>query len=165
MKANRDFLVSLDNQLRAVDLSLASFAPQQRVKALDATEERYFVEEEDRASGLARKRSCVKNTTTGQRRYECPIVVKAGHRHHPSWHMTLDMGTIGWPGSTFLIYGLGIRGTQSWDRCHRVKNDVGDGVAEAGLGLIRLEFASLLTLRNGPFGRGANHRVLEGEWV
>ena len=65
------------------------------------------------------------------------------------WH-TKDMGASGWYAGIFLMNGMKIRGTVSFDIFHRLHCDIQDAAAEAGLELARLEAASVCAVRRGP---------------
>ena len=82
-----------------------------------------MVTQVDPLSGEPRHRSCIRNLTSGARFFEMPVKIKDGVEVRPTWHVTLDQGSIGFPGMVFYALGLGARCTLSWDRLHRVTND------------------------------------------
>ena len=60
------------------------------------------------------------------------------------------------------MQGLRLRGTISWDIFHRLSCDAQDACNESGLTIIKLEMASVLGLRRGPWGKEGNHEALVG---
>ena len=83
-----------------------------------------------------------------------------GLRLSPALHMWLDQGSIGWPGVGWALHDLGLRGSRSFDRFHRIINDWNGAVTAAGLMMSKVEYQVVLLMRIGPFGGGANHSVL-----
>lgn len=160
--ANREFLRCLDHQwVRGAGISLADFLPGRRLRALHATEERYYVELPCPITQEPRRRSCIENKATGERFIEVPHVIVDGARQPKmTWHCCQDMGPLGWPGMTWFFLKAGARGTQIWDRLHRLHNDRLDGISEAGLTMVRLEWAPVLNMRLGPFQKSGNHGLL-----
>lgn len=89
-------------------------------------------------------------------------VIQQGQCVNNILHVVLDEGSVGDPGINWLFRQCRIKGTHLWDRLHRVINDWGAGLSAAGLQTTCFEWSSVLTLRKGPFGKQANHRVLQG---
>ena len=73
-----------------------------------------------------------------------------------TWAPLLGMGGI------WLVNGLKVRGSICWDIFHRLQCDLQDACSSAGLTIIRLEMATVLGLRRGPWGKEGNHDVLLG---
>lgn len=160
--ANREFLRCLDHQWsRGAGVALADFLPGRRLRALQATEERYYIEMPCPITQEPRKRSCIHNKATGERFIEVPHVIVDGARQPKlTWHCCQDMGPVGWSAMTWFFLKAGARGTQIWDRLHRLHNDRLDGISEAGLTMVRLEWAPVLNMRLGPFQKSGNHQLL-----
>lgn len=160
--SNRDFLVSLDHQLRrGCGQSLAAFRPHYRLRRLQQDEVRYLAKVRDEASGDILRRSCVHNPKTGERHFECPIRLVNGVRDYKVWRMTLDMGSIGWPAVQWLVYEYGIRSAVHWDRHHRLQNDWKEGYTGAGLAMSRLQFGVVMNMVQGPFKGSATWRLVQ----
>jgi hypothetical protein len=160
-RANREFLISLDNQLRkGCGLSIMTFVPPRRLASLGADETRVFVKRMCPLTNVVRRRSCIKNVLTGEKQYELPLVVVNGTRTNNTWHCRLDCGSIGDPAVNWIFRDLGAKGTHLWDRLHRIVCDWLDGLSEAGLTGLRFDWSAVLSCRKGPFGKQANHRIL-----
>ena len=56
-----------------------------------------------------------------------------GARKAPILHLALDQGAVGFQAALWFLNGLGIRGTASFDLCHRVQNDILGATTAAGL--------------------------------
>ena len=78
----------------------------------------------------------------------------------PTLHLSQDMGSASWLGSVWLVCGLQLRGSLSWDLFHRRTNDLADATSQAGMTIIKLEMSAVLGLRRGPWGKDGNHDVL-----
>lgn len=92
--ANRHFIDALDNALRGGGLAagLAHYLPRFRVGALRPGGTRYSIEVED-SSGVASKRSCIKDGGDGATRYEVAKVIAGGEvQRRPTLHCCLDQG-------------------------------------------------------------------------
>ena len=162
-QANRQWLHHVDHQWnRGAGVKLSDFLPARRLSALGVGQKRFFVEMDCPVTQQKRKRSCIEDTVSGQRYLEVPLRVVDGLRQpRPTWHVCQDQGTLGWPALAWYIYKAGARGTQLWDRFHRCANDRIDGLSEAGLTSVRLEWAPVLSLRSGrPFKKAAHHHTL-----
>ena len=61
------------------------------------------------------------------------------------------MGASGWYAGIFLVNGMKIRGTVSFDIFHRLHCDIQDAAVAAGLELARLEAAAVCAVRRGPY--------------
>ena len=89
---------------------------------------------------------------------------------NPTWHICSDQCEGSWQGLVGLVYGVGLNATISWDRIHRLTNDVASAQNSAGLRFVMEMFRPVLSMRNGPWGRAANHEVVtcqlcKSEWV
>lgn len=77
--------------------------------------------------------------------------------------MSSDMGPIGFPAQQWLLSGVGLKGSTSWDVFHRLIADLSLATTGAGLTLIRLEAVVINKLRKGPFKPGGqNAAVMHG---
>jgi len=148
--ANKHCLMAVDwALLKCNGWGLAAFLPAKAVGPLPEGGRRYFAETKCPISKEPRRRACV--TMGSQNRwFEVPHRVVEGAHWRPTLHLTQDMGSASWQGGVWLVNGLGIRGTISWDRFHRHQCDQMDACAESGLMLVRLEMAAWLALRRGP---------------
>ena len=139
---------------------MSALLPKNPSKGLPEGATRYYVPQTCPISGEDRRRACLE-LLDGNRRSEVPCRLVGGQHRRPTLHLTMDMGAATWYGGVWLMVGLGLRGTISWDRCHRLVNDVTDAISEAGLTIIRLEMINYLNLRRGPFAKEGNHEVLK----
>ena len=161
--ANHDFIVHLDNQFRKSSgkWGLSLFLPSAPPRPLKNSENRYMVMAPCPLEKRSRLRACIKDMLKGTKRFEVPLKVTANGRENHIWHVCQDMGSVGWVAVNWLLYGPpALRGSQQWDRLHRLHNDWLEGIAYAGLTLTRLEFANVMKARCGPFNRASNHRKL-----
>ena len=161
-KANRDFLIKLDNaMLRCLGYGLLAFLPPRRPRPLLPGERRYLVNYQGPGDEHARPRVCVDHGD-GRRSFEVPIVKMDGVRVYPIVHFALDQGSIGLPGTLFLQSALGLRCAMVWDCFHRLQNDLELAQADAGLLVLKLEMLQVTKLRVGPWGKQSNLFILRG---
>ena len=89
-KANRDFLIKLDNaMLRCLGYGLLAFLPPRRPRPLLPGERRYVVNYQGPGDEHARPRACVDHGD-GRRSFEVPIVKRDGRRVYPIVHFAHD---------------------------------------------------------------------------
>lgn len=154
--ANVEFVERLDNGLRkGLGFGLAKFVPARRLGALLAGERR----DTANVGGAGQRRLCIEGPQ-GERRIESPHILVDGVRRHLVLHLFCDLGSIGWPGSSWLIHKVGLRGTLIYDVLHRRSCDWDGVVAEAGLRLVQFECTQILKFRHGPFHQSADHSAL-----
>lgn len=97
-QANRCFIICLENQIRAgCGAPLTRFLPATKAGALVGTEERYHTEAVDPLTGQQRRRSCIIDRQSGQRRFELPVQA-AGVRACPVAFLGRASGLQGRPG-------------------------------------------------------------------
>ena len=148
----------LEHQLyQATGTKLAHFLPARRLGALQADEQRYFVNQRDAETGQEVERSCVKNTSSGRKDYEVPVRIVDGQRQSACWHIFLDQGPVGWGADTFLQQHAGLRMTVSHDRLHKLTNMWKMALTSANLSLVRAELGVVLNARCGPWKQGGFH--------
>ena len=161
-KANRDFLIKLDNaMLRCLGYGLLAFLPQRRPRPLLPGERRYIVNYQSPGEEHARPRVCVDHGD-GRKSFEVPTVKRDGLRVYPIVHFAQDQGSTGLPGTLFLQSALGLRCTMVWDCFHRMQNDLELAQADAGLLVLKLEMLQVTKLRVGPWGKQSNLFILRG---
>ena len=77
------------------------------------------------------------------------------------WHTVHDSGSCGDPAVNFLFRYCHGKGSDLFDRPHRLMNDWGHGLTVSGLQVNRGEWLPTLTCRKGSFAKQLNHRVLQ----
>lgn len=80
----------------------------------------------------------------------------------PTLHIASDMGPVGLAAQQVLLCRVGLRMTTSWDNLHRLQANLQHAQQDAGLLLVKFEFAVVCKLRKGPFKPGgANWSLLK----
>ena len=130
------------------------------VGALPEGARRYFVDGLDPISGEPRRRACIE-LATKERYFEVPFQTRDNKHVRPTLHMNQDQCAASWHIGNYLLRGVQARGTQRWDRFHRLENDKWEALADAGLTIIFLEFQMALNIRRGPWLNNSNHRILK----
>ena len=161
--ANAAFFKASEHQIRGgCGLDYAMFLPKVRPRKLEKNEERKIVLKWDPLTSKEVPRSIITNTATGKEWFEIPRLVRDGVVVFNILHGVSDLGSLGDPAMNWYFRGLGADGTSIWDRPHRIMCDFSGGLTEAGLTVGRFEWQQVMTLRKGPWGKGGNHRVLQG---
>ena len=89
-KANKAWVISLDNALRAgIGRGLQAFIPRKRCRALLEGESRYLADFTPPGESQPRKRACLL-APDGSRSWEMPLKVEAGRKIAPALHLSLD---------------------------------------------------------------------------
>ena len=157
--ANCYWLYALDHALQTgANLKLCDFLPFRRATALQPGERRYFCDEADVVQGNergVRRRSCIENTATKQRRLELPTR-GSGVR---DLVLVQDQGPVGWPASEYLFTQLGISGFWLRDPFHRLWRDQQAAVKTSGMYAVALELIVCLNHRTQPFGTSGFHQA------
>lgn len=159
-RANQAVLISVDWSLQRMNgWGLDVFIPKKMTCGVPLGGRRYFTKQQCPLSGADRQRACIE-TLEKERYFEVGCRVEDGAHIRPTLHLSQDQGAASWHGSVWMMNALGVRGTLSWDRCHRHQNDIAEAATSSGLVLLKLEMSSVLGLRRGPFGKERNHEVL-----
>ena len=159
---NKTFLRAVDHQLRVgCGINLALFIQRSPPRPLGPHERRHIVMVEDPLSGETIPRSLIRNSKTEKQWFELARHVIDGEVQDNILHTVADCGSIGDPGFNWFFRKCAAKGSQLWDRPHRVVNDWLAALTEAGLHLGRYEWGAVLSLRKGPWGKQANHRILQ----
>ena len=159
-QANLKHLLALDWALVRVNgWGLSAFVPSRPCGMLPAGAKRYMTEMACPISGQPRKRSCVL-LADGTRTYEVPVRVQQGVLVRPTLHLAQDQGSSSWYAGVFLVQGTDFRGTVTWDLCHRLINDLAEAWGNSGMTLARLEHATLMSIRRGPYNRQGHRETL-----
>ena len=161
---NYDVLLALEHALVVgCNLSLATFQYSRPPQPLLRSERRYFSDYEwpYPRGDFARKRACIEDTYTGCRKWEVPLRMVSGEYFRRALHLFVDQCSMGWHNATFLFAGKAqLRGTYSLDRIHTQVNLFGAARAEAGLGLLHLEWLTALNATKGPNKTHGHMRTL-----
>ena len=98
----------------------------------------------------------------GAAHFEVPRVLRRSGAHwRPTAHVCQGQAASSWHGTVWMLQSQGARMTLVWDRFHRLHNDVLDGIAEAGLSVMRFEMLKALKPRRGPWGKDQTHAVTQ----
>ena len=159
-RSNKHFLCALDNGFRqGFGHGLARYIPTQPLRPLQAGQKRYMVSVDVAGQGL-RKRVCLQNAD-GARQLEYNLRLLQGIRQAPCLHMAADQGPVGMAGIMWMLHAAHLRGTCTFDLCHRLVNDILDSQAASSLVVVKCQFAQVNRMRKGPFRvGGANYSVL-----
>ena len=79
----------------------------------------------------------------------------------PTWHVCLDQAFVGWCFIWYAFHFLKLRGAISPDPVHRVTNNMKLADNASNLNVLQLEYATVLSLRVGPFGKHQHHKVIK----
>jgi hypothetical protein len=165
--ANQHFGHALDHAMAAsLGISLKEFKPEQRPLPLQRSEVRYFVILPAAEGHAGRRRSCIRDTLTGRRRFEVPEVRIDGVLHRPTLHSRADQGSVGWPFLSWLYQAQGIRGSLHHDDCHRQWNNSRNAIREAGLETALIEAIAAMSCHQGPWHGNAFFCIIRdaGRW-
>lgn len=114
------------------------------------------------AGGAAARRSCIRRTDGASLPcIEHPRILIDGKASAPTLHLSIDQGSIGLSAAVWMAAGRGLRMTLCTDVCHRIHNDVLDGLCATGLSVLRLEFTQVNKMRRGPFNGQTNASVMK----
>ena len=124
-------------------------------------EVRYFVMTRDARSQEDRKRSCIRDSVSGAKAYEMPVVVKDGVLQEYVLHTTADRG-VGWSALMWLYHGPPqVNGFLLTDRFHDIQNRIKEAQSIAGLTLSKLEWSVIMNSRAGPWNGGAHNSTMK----
>lgn len=167
-KANWVSILALDRALEATwGLGLKRFVPKRLLGPLAPDTERVLVPKSALPPSIqasSSNRTCRAMLKVGDT--HTLEAIYSGHRE--VLHITLDQGSIGWPGRGWLLNRCGVRGTRWPDPCHRHVNNVNDALQTSGLAIFKSEALLLTNTNAGPFGEAANYDKWVGateEWL
>ena len=153
--SNRYFVLALDNALTTgLGFGLEFFRANRASFALQAGQVRWLIPNPTPSPDDASHRSVVGKRSEGTGRLEHTRVMKEGREWRPTLHFSQDEGSIGLPGSMWLLAHCRIRGSLTEDEWHRTINDISDATRECGCWTLVLEWGCVANFRGGPW-RGA----------
>ncbi len=105
-RSNRQFFFAVDGILRfSANLELRYFIPCRDVGALGAQAQRILVPWQVPDSDTCRQRSMIRNTTSGEQRWETGMLVGNGRvLVKPAFHLVLDQCSKGWHFGVWLFF-------------------------------------------------------------
>eukprot|EP00971_Amphidinium_carterae_P336242 6472491-Amphidinium_carterae.3 len=156
-KANSDFLLALDHMLYCgLGRGLKAFWCQQPPRGLVADELRYWL-----AGVNGRTRACVKNMTTGAKRFELPVIAgKDGVALRPALHVVTDEGCVGRVALLYLMSRTCLRGTALGDPLHRHWNDTKLAIKSSSLWSVVQEYTCVFNVHMAPWNQSAFHSII-----
>eukprot|EP00971_Amphidinium_carterae_P339383 6477153-Amphidinium_carterae.1 len=156
-RANADFLLALDHMLfSGTGRGLKAFECKQPPVPLLREERRYWV-----AMTPGRTRACVKNTLTGGKRYEVPIIAdEHGRPERAALHVVSDEGSVGRVALLWLMSKTKIRGSAWVDPLHRHWNDTRLAMKGCSLWSVVQEYTCVFNVHMAPWQQSAFHSII-----
>lgn len=162
-RSNIDYLYAVDNLLLVSGLhGLQDFKPLAYLQPLDEQEEMYWVKDGAWTCTDGKlwpaKRPCIKNKTTGKKRWCLPCQYQVGgERLEPRrLHVHSDQGPVGWSALTYLYKDFKVNGALEPDKYHITHGDCKKALQASGLYSLSLATSIVMKGKRGPFG-GAGH--------
>ena len=165
-------VTAMDHTMKAsLGLDLSWFMDDNYIGPLRPHEERYYADSADfptfqkvgQTDPDDRKRSCIKNNHTGEKRLELPLEFdENGNLDRKSFHQVVDRGSTGWPNLCWQYHKVGVRGTQKGDLLHDIHNEFKNAATDSNIWICVLERVLLGAAVHGPFDGQTVHQQVKG---
>lgn len=160
--ANPHYIAGLDNAMQGgIGRSLLDFVAMRRAVPLKPGERRYFVDGSTIGEPAGTFVSCIVDEATGHRWLETPAMRSPeGRRLMPKLILAADRGSIGFPGISYMLSELGVRGFAFWDPWHMISGYIENAIKAVGEWVVVLEYLVVLNLPIGPWeGQASYQRI------